>query len=113
MSHIDRAISVINRGEMKKLPQCDRCKFNAHSSYLVCAVHPDGVDSVRCLDFLLDPEYKELWSPIGFTFIDEQLYRKPVTYQVDFHPTLRRSQQWEILNSHPFFTGVSPPLTAP
>jgi hypothetical protein len=75
---------------------------------VVCAVHPDGVDGDRCPDFLLDPEFKELWSPIGFTFIDDQLYRMPIVYDVDFEPTLERSQQWEILNSHPFFTGVCP-----
>ncbi len=87
---------------MKKLLQCDRCQFNAHSRYLVCAVHPDGVDDDRCPDFLLEPGAEELWSPIGFTFIDEQLCREAVTYQVDFEPTLERSRQWVILETYPF-----------
>jgi len=74
----------------------------------VCAIHPSGVEGNRCPDFLLDPEVKELWSPIGFIFIDEQLFRKPITYQVDFELTRTRSQEWEILETHPFFTGVCP-----
>lgn len=69
---------------MKKLPQCDRCKFNASSNYLVCAVHPSGVEGDRCPDFLLDPNAVELWSPIGFMFIDDQLKRKPVIYSSSF-----------------------------
>jgi Family of unknown function (DUF6464) len=80
---------------MKKLPQCDRCQFNAHSNYLICAVHPDGVDGDRCVDYAPGPD-QELWSPIGFMFIDDQLLMKPVRYEVDYAPTLERSQQWEI-----------------
>ena len=93
---------------MNKIPQCDRCQFNAKSNYLVCAVHPDGVQGDRCPDFSLDPNFVEMWSPIGFMFIDEQLVRKPIVYPVDFQPTLERSQQWEILDNHPYFTGVYP-----
>jgi len=93
---------------MNKIPQCDRCQFNAKSNYLVCAVHPDGVQGDRCPDFSLDPNFVEMWSPIGFMFIDEQLVRKPIVYPVDFQPTLERSQQWEILDNHPYFTGVCP-----
>jgi hypothetical protein len=49
---------------------------------------------------------EEFWSPIGFMFIDDQLYKKPIKYQVDYEPTLERSEQWEIFNSHPFFTCI-------
>ena len=35
---------------MPKIPKCDRCSFYAHDSHLICAVHPEGVDS-DCLDF--------------------------------------------------------------
>lgn len=36
---------------MAKLPYCDRCQLYAHTPYLVCAVHPTGVESDRCPDF--------------------------------------------------------------
>lgn len=44
---------------MPKIPDGDRCSLYAHNPHLVCAVHPDGVDSdkpdgmasLRCLDF--------------------------------------------------------------
>jgi len=85
---------------MSKLPECDRCQFNAHSVYLVCAIHPSGIqgggthtEGNRCPDFLLDPEFKEMWSPIGFRLIDSQLVRKPIVYSQDFEPRLTRSQQ--------------------
>ena len=35
---------------MPKIPKCDRCSFYAHDPHLICAVHPEGVDS-DCLDF--------------------------------------------------------------
>jgi hypothetical protein len=28
-----------------KIPDCDRCSLYAHNPHLVCAVHPDGVNS--------------------------------------------------------------------
>ncbi|MGG6242875.1 DUF6464 family protein [Nodosilinea sp. AN01ver1] len=31
--------------------QCRSCRFNARSSYLVCAVHPTGPEQRRCPDF--------------------------------------------------------------
>jgi len=93
---------------MSKLPECDRCQFNAHSEYLVCAIHPSGIQGDRCPDFLLDPEFTEMWSPIGFMFIDRQLFRKPIVYNQNFEPELTRSQQVQILETHPLFTGVCP-----
>lgn len=42
---------------MPKIPECDRCLFCAHTYYLVCAVHPDGVDEY-CPDFTEDPEWE-------------------------------------------------------
>jgi hypothetical protein len=38
----------------QKLPECDRCWFNAGSPYLCCSVHPSGVQSDRCPDFRED-----------------------------------------------------------
>jgi len=45
-----------------------------------CPVHPQGILGDNCPDHRLK-------------------------YESDFTPQLTRSQQWEILNTHPFFTG--------
>ncbi|OWY64506.1 hypothetical protein B7486_46885 [cyanobacterium TDX16] len=38
---------------MRIIDECNRCKFHANSEYLVCANHPQGIESDRhsCLDF--------------------------------------------------------------
>jgi hypothetical protein len=36
---------------MPKIPDCDRCLLYSHDPHLICAVHPNGVDGDRCLDF--------------------------------------------------------------
>lgn len=55
---------------MPKIPECDRCSFNAHNPHLVCAVHPEGVEKDKCLDFRLDSNVKieEKWSPEGYSW---------------------------------------------
>ncbi len=59
---------------MHKLPDCDRCLNNAHSNFLVCAIHPAGIDSQACPDFEAEIlESEELWCPDGYTFVDNQL----------------------------------------
>jgi hypothetical protein len=59
---------------MHKLPDCDRCLNNAHSNFLVCAIHPTGFDSPECPDFEAEIlESGELWCPDGYTFVDNQL----------------------------------------
>lgn len=37
------------------LPCCKHCRFYHGADRLVCAVHPDGPDSERCLDFEARP----------------------------------------------------------
>lgn len=46
---------------------CDRCSLYAHNPHLVCAVHPSGVETDKCLDFRPDSNVKiqEQWSPEG------------------------------------------------
>ena len=90
---------------MPKIPHCDRCLNNAHSSYLVCAMHPDGVDGDSCPDFADDGQ--ELWCP-GYGFVDDQLVKLPVRYETDHVQRLTRSQQYQILMTHPMFTGLCP-----
>lgn len=52
-----------NQTKLNKIANCDRCRYYAHSSYLVCAIHPYGPGkSARdygCIDF----ETAELWQP--------------------------------------------------
>lgn len=38
---------------MRELPECPRCQFYANNSYLVCALHPNGIlaESNTCSDF--------------------------------------------------------------
>ena len=86
-----------------KIPECDRCLLYAHNPHLICAVHPNGVDTDRCLDFRPDPNAaeEELWSPQGYSFYgDELIPNKPSRYTPE--------EQLEILDNHPFFTGVCP-----
>ncbi len=37
---------------MRRLPFCRRCQFYAYSSFLVCALHPQGIsEENNCSDF--------------------------------------------------------------
>lgn len=75
---------------------------------LVCGVHPDGVETDKCLDFRLDPntEIKEQWSPFGYSWYgDELIIDRPSRYS--------QSEQTEILDTHPFFTLCLPKMQTP
>jgi hypothetical protein len=95
-------------------PPCDRCQFYARSSYTVCAVHPKGVEEKRCLDFREDPkaEPQELWEPENARYIDENLVLERSYYNgEEIAPPQRQltpEQQWQVLESHPLFTGHCP-----
>jgi uncharacterized protein YlaI len=112
---------------MSKIPDCDarsagfahRCYLYAHNPHLVCAVHPDGVNGDRCLDFRLDPnaEIEDRWSPEGAARSASDASRVLVRQHLRWYGdelianrTSRYSQleQMKILNNHPFFTGVCP-----
>ncbi len=99
---------------MSKIPDCDRCLFNAHSPYTVCAVHPFGVDESSCLDFREDPNAKPevLWEPEGASYIDGELVIERSFYNGEEIPQpkqlLTLEEQWQILETHPFFTGHCP-----
>jgi hypothetical protein len=65
---------------MPKIPQCDRCLYNARSFYIVCAVHAAGIEGDRCPDFRPDPNWegkqtKNLFvlSCLPMTYYDELL----------------------------------------
>jgi hypothetical protein len=86
-----------------KIPECDRCLLYSHNPYLICAVHPSGVDGDRCLDFRPDPnaEIEERWSPQGYSWYGNELIR-------DRTSRYTQEEQLFILNTHPLFTGVCP-----
>ncbi len=96
---------------MPKISECDRCLLYAHNPHLICAVHPDGINSAprsgslrdRCLDFRPDPNFQEeeQWSPEGYSWYDGELIpNKPSRYTTE--------EQLFILDNHPFFTGICP-----
>ncbi len=88
---------------MRKIPDCDRCLLNAYSPYVVCAVHPTGVDGDRCLDFRKDTgaESEELWVREGESYYIGELILPPKRQ-------LTLEEQMMILDTHPLFTGVCP-----
>jgi hypothetical protein len=87
---------------MPKIPKCDRCLLYAHDPHLVCAEHPNGVDS-DCLDFRVNPKFQEeeLWSPDGYYWYNGELLENR-------RSQLTNEQKLEILDNHPFFTGQCP-----
>ena len=82
---------------MPKILKCDRCLFYAHDPHLICADHPNGVDS-DCLDFRADPKIQEeeLWTPEGYYWYGGELLENRPSQ-------LTNEQRLEILNTHPLF----------
>ncbi len=96
---------------MDRLECCQYCDFYAHSPYMVCGVHPSGVDSNYCADFrtasdeavvLDDPLawYSE-WQPQGASYYGDELILEPLQWR-------SLEQQLKLLDSHPLFTGRCP-----
>ncbi len=85
-----------------KIPQCDSCQFYSNNPHLVCAIHPDGVTSMICMDYRRNPDYiePELWCPEGYTYYDGELIKLPERKSKEL-------QLW-ILEHHPCFTGRCP-----
>ncbi len=69
MIEIGRFYSTMDKNTMSKIPECDRCTLYAHNPHLVCAVHPDGVETDKCSDFRPHPnaEVQKQWSPQGYS----------------------------------------------
>ncbi|MBP0022208.1 MAG: hypothetical protein J7647_32210 [Cyanobacteria bacterium SBLK] len=90
---------------MPKIEQCDRCLFYSRSVHVICSIHPYGVEGNECLDFRENPnlqaEDRELWAPQGYSWYgDELVSHAPPRYTPE--------QQLELLDTHPFFTGICP-----
>ncbi|WP_346293953.1 hypothetical protein [Sphaerothrix gracilis] len=99
---------------MNECPKCDRCHFYAHSTYLVCALHPSGPERETCLDFRqtnqpVQPEddplswydVEESWQPDGAAFYNGELILQP-------EQRLSLAERWALLDWHPLFTGRCP-----
>jgi hypothetical protein len=87
--------------EPRRSPECDRCqRFSGYCGpdFLVCAIHPSGPAQSPCLDFA---EVAGQWEPLGGAYYNGELLRTP-------KQSLTTAQRWEILNTHPLFTGVCP-----
>lgn len=102
---------------MAKLECCDRCEHFAHSLYMVCGVHPCGVEDDHCTDFRPAPDavtvpddplawYGDQWHPGGASYYGGEL----VLEQAE-----RRSldEQVQLLDTHPLFTGRCPNCEMP
>ena len=92
---------------MPKLPACNRCLLYVHNPHLICAVHPTGVEGDSCPDFEPDPqtEPEELWEPVGASYYNGEL--------ILHRPSLHPSEQLEMLDWHPLFTGRCPECEMP
>ncbi|EKU96969.1 hypothetical protein Lepto7375DRAFT_0899 [Leptolyngbya sp. PCC 7375] len=95
--------TTANVTDMPKIPDCDRCRFYAHSPYMICGVNPCGPTGDECLDF-------DAIAPRGEPL--EGGY-----YAGDWIPQLRTQitdeQQLALLDWHPLFTGRCPNCEMP
>ncbi|WP_253276375.1 hypothetical protein [Synechococcus sp. PCC 6312] len=75
--------------------------MNAHSQYLVCAIHPCGPSSDACPDYAPEPGYDtDLWEPVGAAYYNGELV---VTRRV-----VSAENRLHLLESHPLFRAVVP-----
>ena len=100
---------------------CQSCHFFTSSSYLSCAIHPEGVMGDRCLDWRPIPQNDEdirfyspdeQWEPEGASYYNGELILPPRRH-------LSPLEQEYLLDTHPLFTGHCPqcgaamPMTDP
>lgn len=108
----------------QRLPECERCWFNAGSPYLCCSEHPAGVQSDHCPDFqasaiataqheqfiglawVADDEAEAQWEPEGASYYGNELI---ITPKQRWH----REQKAALLDWHPMFTGRCPSCEVP
>ncbi|MEP0914850.1 hypothetical protein NDI45_28515 [Leptolyngbya sp. GB1-A1] len=96
---------------IRRLPQCDQCRNNAHSTFLFCAMHPYGVavELEQCPDYEHDPnglENDDGWEPEESAFYNGERIASPVE-------RLTKAQQLELLLWHPLLTGLCPQCRHP
>lgn len=84
---------------MAKTEECDRCqRFSGYlgADVLVCVVHPSGSAQSPCPDFA---EVAGQWEPLGGAYYNGDLVLQPERF-------LTTEERWDILNTHPLFTGI-------
>ncbi len=75
--------------------------MNAHSHYLVCAIHPGGPCSDTCLDYAPELGYEsEQWEPVGAAYYNGELV---ITRRV-----IEPEERLRLLDTHPLFTSHCP-----
>ncbi|AFY62777.1 DUF6464 family protein [Synechococcus sp. PCC 6312] len=83
-----------------KLFQCQSCQMNAHSNYLICAIHPTGPGEKQCPDYAPEPGHdREQWQPEGAAYYNGELV---------LSRRISVNQQLSLLENHPIFTGCCP-----
>lgn len=89
---------------MQKLPECDRCRLNARTPYLLCTLHPAGIEAEECVEFDPDPNIPiaEPWLPVGMAWYDGHLVCSPLEQR------WTAAQKLALLDWHPLFTGKCP-----
>jgi ssDNA-binding Zn-finger/Zn-ribbon topoisomerase 1 len=86
---------------MAKTEECDRCqRFSGYSgsSFLVCAIYPQGPAQSPCPDYAEVAGQREA---LGAAYYADELVVQPEHY-------LTTEERWVILNTHPLFTGICP-----
>ncbi|MBD1853379.1 hypothetical protein H6F87_26050 [Cyanobacteria bacterium FACHB-502] len=90
------------------LPQCSTCEFYTHNPHLRCTLHPLGLESEECLDFVAIfplPEPEEQWQPEGAAYYNGELVLQPRQQAL--------TEQLDLLDTHPLFTGRCPNCEMP
>ena len=86
---------------MTKTEECESCqRFSGYcgTEFLVCGIYPSGPAETPCPDF---SEVTEQCEPLGGAYYNSELVLQPTHY-------LTTAERLEILETHPFFTGVCP-----
>jgi hypothetical protein len=81
--------------------ECHHCQIFSGSldpEHLVCGIHPSGPSESPCPDFA---QVTEDCMPLGAAYYGDDLVLQPEHY-------LTTAERLEILDTHPFFTGVCP-----
>jgi hypothetical protein len=84
---------------MTSTTECQHCqRFCGYcgTEFLVCGIHPTGPVDSPCPDFA---EVTEQFEPLGGAYYCGELVLQPAHY-------LTTAERLEIIETHPFFTGV-------
>ena len=77
---------------------CQRFSGYCGAEFLICGIHPSGPAETPCPDFA---EVSEPFEPLGGAYYAGELVLQPTH-------DLTTAERLELLETHPFFTGVCP-----